>query len=859
VARPTARRDASAALLVLGGAAALSDPLRSDDVRRDDGRALLRRARARDPNAWYPALQLPRLEAAESQAVSAIGALRTAAARWPLVVAFQLSLADLAQSRGWDAEAERAIARAREIAPAACLPIKAAFDAARRRDRNELARELAEALVRCDARADARFGLYVRAREWDHARAELARLDTFELPDTRFGILSARLGIARGAGDEATIDASLREMLAIMPRSDSLNLQIVDRQLMQGHADEARRTLDDALRREPAALNDLRRVRAAIGGIDDLRPYRMDGARVIRDFEASGRTYDQPKVLVLDYTVIRVYDDGSTLELTHNVIRVQSEEAVDEEGEFRLPEGARLLTLHTVKADGRRLEPDMIEGKETISLPNLALGDYAEFEYVRTGSPPTGFPGGYLGDRFYFQSFEQPFDRSELTVLMPRAMTPLVDPRGPAPRAEERFDGDLRILHFGVHESRPLVVEPGAVSVREFIPSVNLGVGATWERFIDGLRDALADRDVRDPASERVLREILGDARTADPVARAKLVYAWVLREVEDSQEFFGLAPAMLASRNGHRARILRYLLRLAGVPAEIALVRSKGADSTQSDLADGETYQGVLVRITGPRGPIWLATGDRGAPFGYVPPPLRGQDGIVLAAGAPRVRIPEGAAHADRRTLDLDVQLRADGSAAVAATETFRGMGAVYWRQQLEEIPNDQLEQRFEEAYVARLVAGASLSSLRMTGREDPEAPLVFEYAFEVSALGRRIGDHWAIPGLFPTRLAQSLARLPARTTTELVPSPVDVEVVAHIVAPSGVAMPEIPRPIDLRGPHGMKFTLVGSRDGSALVLTRSVWVPTSRIEASEYPAFAELCRAADEAESREVPIALR
>ena len=40
-------------------------------------------------------------------------------------------------------------------------------------------------------------------------------------------------------------------------------------------------------------------------------------------------------------------------------------------------------------------------------------GDYVEFEYVDPAGPPTAFPGGFYGERFFFQSFDAPLDLSQ--------------------------------------------------------------------------------------------------------------------------------------------------------------------------------------------------------------------------------------------------------------------------------------------------------------------------------------------------------------------------------------------------------------------------------------------------------------
>ena len=48
-------------------------------------------------------------------------------------------------------------------------------------------------------------------------------------------------------------------------------------------------------------------------------------------------------------------------------------------------------------------------------------------------------------------------------------------------------------------------------------------------------------------------------------------------------------------------------------------------------------------------------------------------------------------------------------------------------------------------------------------------------------------------------------------------------------------------------------------ARQDDALVLTREVRVPVMRVAADDYADFARFCRAADEAEARELSIAER
>ena len=857
--RHRADRTASSAVLSLRAGIALADPHRPSDLSRDEARRFLRVAGRRDPAAWYPPVQLARLEAADGRVLGAIERLEAARERWPEMVAIPLSLTELLASRGWHAQADRAVEHALEAAPGACRPLRSALDAAERRNRAGDIESWSRRIVECDARSTTLYQLYTRRREWDGASREIDRLASLEPEQNQHGILTARLEIARGKGDGEAIDRLLSEIAQNQPRSVLTPIARADRLLAQGQKNEAAALLGAAIDAEPSALVELRLLRRAVDGRFELTPYRLSGAEALREFESSGRTYEEPEVLVLDYTVVRVFEDGSTLELTHNIWRVQSEEALDDRGEFQPPEGAQILTLHTIKGDtGRRIEPDAIEGKETISLPTLAPGDYVEYEFVRVGEPATAFPNGYLGDRFYFRSFETPFDRSELIVVLPESMPPIVDPRGPAPETRERTEDGLRVLQWRVTESRPLVPEPMSVAPREFIPSINVGVRATWEDFATSLLDALADRDVRDPEARRIVRRVLGDAARAGDDAKARRLYAWVLENVEESNDPFGLAPAMLFDRTGNRARVLRYMLSLAGVPSKIVLARRAGSDANEARLPDSDTYEHLLVMLGEEGSRRFLSTSERGARYGYIPPMLRGQEALVLERGAPRVTLPAAESGTDLRTVEVDARLREDGSALVEVVETFRGAGAVGWRNDLEGVPDATLESRFEEAYVSRLVPGAQMTRLRITGRESPERPIVFEYAFEVRSLGRRQGDAWMVPGLFPTQLAPVYARLGERTTTQIVAPPLDVDARVTVHLPSGVATPAAPADVAVRGPTGARFRLAGERGEDSITMRRRIVLPVMRVTPSEYPGFARFCRAVDQAEARELSISL-
>ncbi len=856
--RTSGATEPPAAMLVLQAAVALADPLRSPELRRDQARDLLRKAALRDPEAWYPVMGLASLEAAEGRLKEAIDGLRAALKRWPEVIAIRTTLIDQLRGRGWVEEADAIVADLGKRMPNACAVTAIQLQSARARARMTELSELTEKVMACDATSSARLSILRAQRRYDEATKELLRLRSLSDVLDEAQRIDADLELALLADDKAKIAALRAERSAFWPDRPEPVLDRTDVLLSGAQRAQALSYLSSSIDKEPDDLFELRRVHEALGGESLFASYRKDGAALIKAFESSGRKYSEPQVLVLDYTVVRVFEDGSSTDLTHNIMRIQSQEAVDENGEFAVPEGARLLKLHTIKPDGTKLEPDTIGGKDTLSLPSLSPGDYVEFEHMRGESPSNGFPGGYLGNRFYFRSFEVPFDHSELVVILPPSMEPVLDPRGPAPKSvRETKDGNT-VLRWVADESRPLSPEPMSVASREFLPSINLGVRAEWSAYVDSLRDLLADKDPVDPAAKELVQRIIGDAAKAPASVRAARLYRWVTEQVEATQDVFGVAPAMLASRTGNRDRILHYMLKLAGIDSELALVRGADGDHSKALLPDPETYGYLLLRLQTEKGTTWLHTGTRNTPFGYVPSHLRGEQALIINAKVERAQTPALNLAEELRELDLDITLEKNGSGTLRVRETLRGGQASTWRNDLEGVPKEQLESRFEESYVARILPGAQLKTLRIEGRDNPEVPLVLDFEFTVPQLGHRVGAEQRIGGMFTSGLSHSLARTAERTVPQLVAVATATDLRLRLKVPEGARVAAIPGTARFDHAGRATFTASAKTEGRKVVVNRSLRIPVLRVSPQAYPDFSAFARSVDLAEASEITVTM-
>src|SRR5262249_47740546 len=152
----------------------------------------------------------------------------------------------------------------------------------------------------------------------------------------------------------------------------------------------------------------------------------------------------------------------------------------DKWGEVQVPEGADVLTLRTVKADGSTREPEEIAEKQTISVPDLEVGDFVEFEYVDPAPPPGAFPGGFIAEGFYFRSYDAPLDRTEYLLATPAGMPVTVDARGAAPEMKTERRGELEVRTWAARQQPQMFAEPSATPFAEYVPSVRGASGVSF-------------------------------------------------------------------------------------------------------------------------------------------------------------------------------------------------------------------------------------------------------------------------------------------------------------------------------------------------------------------------------------------
>jgi cellulose synthase operon protein C len=682
--------------------------------------------------------------------------------------------------------AGKALARAARRSPDGCKVLMAERALARERADVRREDEVAAALAACSGSLGLRARLAEARGRWDEARA-LWQADLERTPDD----LAAHESLARVEALRGDLTASrhhLQTVLRFNPFRVGSHLALADLATSEGDRAKGQAELRAALAKIPQS-NSLWRSAADLGIEDDLMRWRIDGMGALAEYRASGATYEGVgEVLVLDRSVSRVYENGGQRQLVHIMAHLMSKEALDEYGELQIPEAAELLTLRTIKPDGRALEPEIVPGKDGVSLRDLAIGDVVEYEYVLERGPAGAVPGYVDVSTFRFQSAEVPYHRSELLVVHPAELPLRFDERNAPPvdrpSTVEVEGRSLTVHHFRAEEVPRLGVEPGARPWLEELPSVHVYTALDLPRYLDGLAAQVRETQRRNPALRRLVRKLV----RGRPTARERLaaLWTWVVENVEDAGDLSTPATATLAARTGSRLMLLRAMLREAGIDAELWLARDGYGPRP---LPDGhplvETYETALLAVKLPDtdAPLMVMTASKVMPLGYLAPGYRGTDGlriqlepgegpsgpVTLPGGDPGLR--------DVRRYDLELALDREGAGTVSGTVTLQGMEAILWRQALRQIDRDRIEEVFEQAELGWL-PGATLTTLALEDEDALARPLVLRFSAETSGVGVvQDGALMLRATPMPLNPAAPFAGLPRRTTGLVVPYAPELE----------------------------------------------------------------------------------
>lgn len=354
-------------------------------------------------------------------------------------------------------------------------------------------------------------------------------------------------------------------------------------------------------------------------------------------------------------------------------------------------------------------------------LPAVAVGSIVE--YVIHRHARSVIPGAGTTTAFWFGGYG-PVEHTRVTIDAPLALAPrIVDRSKITPRVEER-DGRRRTIYEkerieGTREFDSYV--PYDTAVR---PYVALSTGQSWQHIATSYA-AIVDKQIADAELQSIVRNAIGKSTDRKEIV-AKLLAA-IQKDVRYAGIEIGegsIVPRtpkqVLANRYGDckdKASLLVAMLRIAGIPAHVALLNAGTGLDTPADLpALGHFNHAITVADGEPA--IWVDPTDVFARPGELPLMDQGRMALIAKPGTTAlVKTPETVSTAHMYREQRTLHLPEDGKARVVEITEPTASSEASLRRWLSGMDaktlREQLESYAKSAYVAKSMTRFELPEL--------------------------------------------------------------------------------------------------------------------------------------------------
>jgi hypothetical protein len=811
---------------------------------------------AKDPRDVVAQLLRAELALNDNQPAAAMEALKAAReVAGPEGFPVHLMMARAALALDVEAQAEDVVTQALEAQAGLCEGLGLRYSLARRLDAVARADETVAALEKCP-------GGQARAAEHARLRGDLAtaaRLNEALLArdpgNLTTGTSLVATYVAQRRWDEAT--NTLRALSALWPRNTLLVKKLADVREYAGDAAGALALREQALRLDGSDLSLRRAVERAKTGKEVLQDQAVDGRATIADYAANPGPEDSAAAFVLDAAAVQVFPDGSIVNRIHTIQKALEQSGVQDIAEVRIPNGAQVLALRTIKADGSVLEPENIENKETVSLPGVQVGDFVEVEYLLMEDSRGPAQPGFTASAFYFQIAGMPSHYATYTVLAPKGVGMRVDAHG-LKLPEPRVQGDWEVFTYQTKRIPPFIPEPNApASSNEYLPFVMVGAGTTGNDALATVYgDAFLDRTTLTSEVEDFTRQAVAGKKGLEAV---KALHAAVMTRITGRD--LGLAQsagATVSQDRGSRLMLLKAGLESLGIPARLALVRTFSADPSPYVFPESSLLPYVALRVEVPgEEPVWLDTAVRFGPFGELPESAMGglEAYLLPEPGRPLEKVKTPPMKDDLgKQVKLALELTEDGRLTGKGEEVYTGFEAAQLAEAFEQLAAESRKQALQGA-VARYFGGAELSSVKIEHAEQVGAPFVLRYEFTVPRFARAEGTgRLALaPLTFPSLLGREYVQLSSRRTPLFIDRTQANRVQVSLKLPEGWKLTDPQQGLKVDTAFG-RFHRTEKQEGRTLAIDETLQVFRNRIAPKAYEAFSQFTGDVDLIQTRDL-----
>ncbi|MCU1349854.1 MAG: hypothetical protein JWO56_2884, partial [Acidobacteria bacterium] len=389
-------------------------------------------------------------------------------------------------------------------------------------------------------------------------------------------------------------------------------------------------------------------------------------------------------------------------------------------------------------------------------LPAVATGSVIEQLISYKDKNPMYDAG--TADRFYFGRWV-PVHQARLVLEAPSALSLRVANKTSIAEQKEEKDGQLRI----VYESGPMKAIEFAEWNLPFdtsaIPYVAFSTGKSWQEIATRYSE-IVDRQI---ATSTVKTPAVASANRRDVIAailaeiQKNVRYAGV--EIGESSIVPRTPSEVLAHKYGDckdKATLLVAMLRQAGIPAHVALLRA-GADlDVGAELPGMGQFNHAIVIVDG-ASPTWIDPTDEFARAGELPTMDQGRFALVASPKTTAlITTPVLESTANRSIETRTFNLAEEGKASVVETTEATGAGDSQLRRTYISADRKKYREQIEN-YAKQQYAAKSLKTLDAGDAHDLTKPFRLKIEVVDAARGTTDGGESAV-AIFPAELLDGL-----------------------------------------------------------------------------------------------------
>ncbi len=676
--------------------------------------------------------------------------------------------------------------------------------------------------------------------------------------------------LLEGAGLEERARETLELAHTLCPSDADALRKLGLFELRRGDTKEAMRYLEEArlLRPQDTWLADYLDHMNPTPGFEV--PFMVSSEEFLSE-RANGKDGEDARYL-LDSTVVRVFETGLSSRFTQMVVEVNTVETARSWRRFSIqysPSTQRVKVIHarvfhpdgTVEnAVGRGIIPIAepwyrlyydIEA-EVIELPPLEPGDVVEYSYRVDDKAVRNAYSDYFGDLVFINDLH-PKTLWRYSLIVPKSRhLEIREPRIRQLVHESHTRGDTLVESFEATEVPVIPREanmPGATAGTDYI---HVSTFRSFEDLGNWYRGLVRNQMLPDG---RITQKALELTRGAtDDASRVAAIYDWVVTATRYVGLEFGIhgykpyRASLVVSRGfgdcKDKASLLVTMLRVAGVEAQFALVRTRSLGEMDRSPASLSVFNHAIAYV--PSLDLWLDGTAEHHGTGDFPFEDQGVTALRLSTDSVYlVTTPILGASNNTKDEVMTAVLSQNGEAALEVeTEVKGAYFAPGLRMEFE--AEHSRRKRFERALVL-VFPGAALTDLKFQSMADLESPVRYSFAAVVPRFGAVQNDLIKIPLDGGLDLADRYARTPRRTHDLIVgPSRKSTRKIT-VSIPDDHYISDLPNTARLETDFG-KLEVKITREGDRIVIDRRFELLVHRVSTEDYPSFVKFCRAVDE-----------